>query len=96
VDLLRGPVLKSGVPTPGIVPEFDVPHNVTASVFTSGILGAIDAFVLQRREERLGHRIIVTYPGAADGLPEVMYLQRLGELAGRVVAAAIRIKPNSV
>jgi hypothetical protein len=36
-------------------------------VFTSGILGAVDTLVLQRREERLRHRIIVADPGAADG-----------------------------
>ncbi len=35
VDLFRGPVLKPGVPTPGIAPEFDVPHNVAASVLTA-------------------------------------------------------------
>ena len=95
-DLLRGAVLKSGVPAPRIVPEFDVPHNVTARVLTGRILGAIDTLVLQRREERLGHRIIVADPGAADGLPEAVLLQRLSELAGRVVAAAIAVKPKSV
>jgi len=41
VDLLRGPVLKSGVPTLRIVPEFDVPHNVAARMLTSRILGAV-------------------------------------------------------
>jgi hypothetical protein len=61
-------------------------------MLTSGILGAIDAFVLQRREERFRHRIIVADPGAADGLPEAVLLQRPGELAGRVVTAAIRMK----
>jgi hypothetical protein len=28
------------------------------------ILGAVDALVLQRGEERFGHRIIVAYPGS--------------------------------
>ena len=95
VDLLRGPVLKSGVPTSRIVPEFDVPHNVTARVFTSRILGAVNTLVLKRGEERLGHRIIVADPGAADGLPEVIFLQRLSELPGRVIAAAVRME-NSI
>src|SRR4029077_14589530 len=45
----------------------------------------LDTFVLKSGEERLRHSIVVTYPGAADGLPEVMYLQRPGELTGRVV-----------
>ncbi len=95
VDLLRSPVLKSGVPTPRIVPEFDVPHNVPARMLTSRILGAVDTLVLKRGEERLRHSIIVAYPGAADGLPEVMYLQRLSELTGRVVAAAVRMENST-
>ena len=95
VDLLRGPVLKSGVPTLRIVPEFDVPHNVAAGMFASRILGAVDALVLKRSKERLGHRIIVAYTGMADGLPEVMYLQRPGELTGRVAAAAVRMENST-
>src|SRR5689334_15726771 len=96
MDLLRGPVLKSGVPTLRIVPEFDVPHNVTARMLTGRILGAVDTLVLKRGEERLGHRIIVADPGAADGLPEVMHLQRPGELTGRVVAAAVRMENGTL
>src|SRR5205814_4768124 len=38
VDFLRGPVLKSGVPALRIVPEFDVPHNITVRVLASRIL----------------------------------------------------------
>src|SRR5207253_7927825 len=68
VDLLRRPVLNSGVPTPRIVPEFDVPHNVAARMLAGRILGTVDTLVLQRGEERLRHGIVVTYPGAADGL----------------------------
>src|ERR1700730_17211294 len=96
VDLLRGPVLKSGVPTPQIVPEFDIPHNVAARMLTGRILGAVDTLVLKRGEERLRHSIVVTYPGAADGLLEVMYLQRPGELTGRVVAAAVRMENSTL
>jgi hypothetical protein len=85
VDLPRGPVLKSGVPTLRIVPEFDVPHNVMARVLAGRILGAVNPLVLQRREERLGHRIVIADPGAAGGLPEAVFLQRRRELAGRVI-----------
>ena len=60
VDLLRSPVLKSGVPTPLIVPEFDVPHNVAARMLTGRILGAVDALVFKRGEERLRHGISVS------------------------------------
>ena len=38
MDLLRGPVLESGVPTLRIVPEFDVPHNVPARVLLAQTL----------------------------------------------------------
>jgi hypothetical protein len=51
VDLLRGPVLKPGVPTLQIIPEFDVPDNVAASVFPGRILGTVNALVLQCCEE---------------------------------------------
>src|SRR5260370_15251661 len=88
-DLPWGPVLKAGVPALRIVPEFDVPHDVPARVLTSRILGPVDALVLQCGEERFGHRIIVADPGAADGMPEVMLLQRPCELLGCVVAAAV-------
>src|SRR5271168_215552 len=61
-------------------------------MLTGRILGAVDTLVLKCGEERLRHSIIVTYPGAADGLPEVMHLQRPGELTGRVIAAAVRME----
>jgi hypothetical protein len=96
VDLSWDPILKSGVPALRIVPEFDVPYNVPARVLAGRILGPVDALVLQRGEEGLGHRIIVAYPGAADGMPEVIFLERPGELPGSVIAAAVGIKPNSV
>jgi hypothetical protein len=82
VDLLRRPVLESGVPTLRIVPEFDVPDNVTVRMIASRILGTVNPLVLQCSEERLRHRIIVAYPGAAGGLAEAMLLQRRRELTG--------------
>jgi len=86
-DLSWRPVLKPGVPAFRIVPEFNVPHNVPARMLAGRILGTVDALVLQSGEERFGHRIIVTYPGAADGMPEAIFLQRAGELLRRVIAA---------
>jgi hypothetical protein len=56
VDLLRGPVLESGVPTSGIVPEFDVPDDVAARVLTTRVFGAVNALILQGSEERFRHR----------------------------------------
>ena len=87
MDLLRGPVLKSGVPTSAIVPELDVPGNVTVCVRPGRILGTVNSLVLQDSEERFSHRVIVANSGPADRMPELMLLQRPGELAGRVIAA---------
>jgi len=91
-NLLRGPVLKPGVPTLGIVPEFDVPHHVPARVLLGRVLGPVDALVLQRGEERLRHSIVVTDAGAADGLADIMPFQRRRELARRVIAAAVGVE----
>ena len=96
VGLLRAPVLESGVPAFRIIPEFDVPNNVTVRMFASRILGTVNPLVLQCSEEGLGHRIVVADPGAADGLAEAMLLQGRRELAGCVIAAAVGVKPNSV
>ena len=71
MDLLRGPVLKSGVPTLRIVPEFDVPHDITVRVLASRILGTMNPLGLQDSEERFRHYIIVADPGTADRMPEV-------------------------
>src|SRR5260370_4153708 len=65
-------------------------------MLTGRIRGGVDTLVLKRGEKRLRHSVIVTYPGAADGLPEVMNLQRLGELTGRVVAAAVRMENSTL
>src|ERR1022692_3295235 len=91
-DLSWRPVLKPGVPAFWIVPEFNVPHNVPARVLTGRILGTVNALVLQSGEERLRDRIIVTYPGAPDGMPEAIFLQRAGELLRRVIAAAVGVE----
>src|SRR6201989_1201389 len=80
------------MPTPRIVPEFDVPHNVTARMLTGRILGAMNPLVLQCSEERFGHCIVIADPGAADGLAKGMPLPRRRELEVGVIAAAIRVK----
>src|SRR6266851_10181761 len=64
-------------------------------MLTGRILGAVDALVLQSGEERFGHRIVVADPGAPDGMPEVIFSQRLRELPGCVVAAPVGVK-NSI
>src|SRR5437667_9813052 len=61
-------------------------------MLTGRVLGSVDSFVLPGSEERFSHRIIVTDPRAANGMPEIMLAQRRGELLGRVVAAAIGVK----
>jgi hypothetical protein len=60
VDLLRGPVLEPRVPTSGVVPEFDVPYDVTAGVLTCRVLSTVNALILQGSEERFRHRVSVS------------------------------------
>ena len=55
--------------------------NVAASVLTSRILGTVSSLIFRYSEERLGHRIIVANPGAADSMTEIMPLKRRRELA---------------
>ena len=64
-------------------------------VLAGRILGTVDALVLQSGEERFGHRIIVAYPGAADGMPDAIFLQRTGKLPGRVIAAAVGVENSA-
>src|ERR1017187_8672015 len=92
VDLLRGPVLKSRVPTSAIVPELDIGGYVTMCVRSCRILSTVDSLVLQDSEERFSHRVIVANSGPAYRIQELMLLQRPGELAGCIVAAAIRME----
>ena len=92
VDLVWGLVGECRVESFGIVSEFDVPGNIVDGVAAGRVLGAVDPLVLQGGEERFGHRIIVAYPGAPDGMPEVIFPQRPGELLGRVVAAAVGVE----
>jgi hypothetical protein len=49
----------------------------------------VDQLILERGVERLGHRVVVADPGAPDGMPDIVPLQRLRELPGRVVAASV-------
>jgi hypothetical protein len=50
-----GPVLKPRVPTPRIVPEFDVPNNVSAGMLSGRVLRAVDPLVLQGGKAGLCH-----------------------------------------
>jgi hypothetical protein len=61
-------------------------------VLAGRILGAVNALVLECREERLGHRIVIADSGPAGRVPEAVFLQRHRELAGRVIAAAIGVE----
>ena len=63
-------------------------------MIASRILGTVNSLVLQCSEERLRHRIVIAYPGTADGLAEAMRFQRRRELAGCVIAAAVGVKEN--
>ena len=78
--------------TSGIVSDFYVTRNVVHGVFPGRILGAINAFVLQCREERLGHRIVIADSGAAGGVDT-----ELGAKGGpNPAAAVVKITPADI
>ena len=52
----------------------------------------MNTLVLQCREERFGHRVIVTDSGAADRLAQPELVEVAGELVGGVVATAIGVE----
>jgi hypothetical protein len=77
VDLPWGSVLKSGVPTSEIVPEPDVPVNVTVCVRSGRKLGTVNSLVLQDSEERFSHRVIIANSGPAGRMPELCFFSVL-------------------
>ena len=87
MDLVWGLIAEPRVETFRIVVHFDVPGNVAPSVFPGGINGPVDELVLQCREERFRHRVVIAYPGPPHRLPDVVAGQDLGELRGGVIAA---------
>ena len=68
-DLSGGLVGEPRMPTLRIVPELDPTRNVSIRAFPGRILRAVDEFILQRREERFGHRIVVTLTGYSTREP---------------------------
>jgi hypothetical protein len=68
------------VETLSIVSDFDVSRNVAAGVFACGIDCAVDEFIFQCAEERLGHGVVEADPGAADRLSQVECSEGGGEL----------------
>lgn len=83
-DLVRRFIAKLRVASAGIVAELDVSGNVTASVFPRRVDGTVDPLVLQRCEERFGHRVVVADAGPTDGLANSQFLQS-GAVVGRGV-----------
>jgi hypothetical protein len=83
-DLTWGLVAESRMETLGIVSQLDVARNIVHGVLPGRIRGTVDSLGFQGREERLGHGIVVTNSGAANGLPYVQTTQCCGELGGRI------------
>ena len=94
MDLPWGPIAEPRVETPRILVHFDVPGNVASSMFPGRINGAVDELILQCREERFRHRIIVTDPGPPNRLPDIVTGQDRGELRGRWPDTPTSVNPK--
>jgi hypothetical protein len=57
-------------PSP-IIEDFNVVGNILFGFVPCRINGAVHPLILQDRKKGFGQRIIVTAPGAAQGLPHV-------------------------
>ena len=65
VDLPQDPVLKSGMPTLRIVPEFDVPHHVAACMLTGRIVSAMNPLVFNAaKNESARESVTAALPGS--------------------------------
>jgi hypothetical protein len=68
------------VETLGIVSDFDVSRNVSSGVVAGGVDGAVDEFIFQGVEERLGHGVVEADSGATDRLSQVERGEDVSEL----------------
>src|SRR5437899_613624 len=79
-------VVQPGVEPFRVVPELDIAGDVRSRVCAGWVRGSVNAFVLQCREERLGHRVIIADSGSSYRLAQSEFTDGAGELIGGVIA----------
>jgi hypothetical protein len=84
------------VETVFIIEAFDIFDNLLSGLPACDEGHTVEPFVLQCAEEGFRHRIVPAHSGAPDGLPHVQANEFLGEVIGRVIRAAVGVKPSSV
>ena len=72
-----------------IVEDLDVVRNILLGFLSGRVHGAVDAFVLQRREERFSEGVVPADPGPAEGLAEVEFVEFGPEFGGGVLGAVV-------
>ena len=82
--------------TSPIIAELDPPRNIFPGMLAGRVNGAVDQLDFQRTVDRFRQRIVIADSRAADGLAYPEPLQRVSELAGRVIAAAVAVEYRTV
>ncbi len=85
VNLYRGPVAERRVETSPIVEALDVFDNLAAGLCAGRVDGAVEPLILERPEERFGHRVIPADSGPADRGPHLVGVEFGAELDRRVL-----------
>jgi hypothetical protein len=88
--------MQRGVSGPSIVVSFDPEECVLADFGEIVPWSGVDDFFFVGSEERLGDCVVVTGGTPAHGAAHAVDRAEAGEFLRGVLAAAVRIKPNSV
>ena len=96
MGLFWGSVPEAGVKPSGIIEPLNVFDNSPTGMVSGGEHGAVDQFILQRAEERFGHRVVPTHAGAPGRGSQIVPAEQDPEFARRVLGTAIGAKQNPV
>ena len=91
VDFVWPAVIERGVTPPAVVEPLDVGDDITPGLRLRRVNGPVDAFVLQRREERFGHRVIPAHARAAHRGTHAQTGHQSPELGRGANAATVRV-----
>lgn len=81
VDIVGVPVTENRMPTMTVVNPFGVGNDIASRLLLRGVDRAVDAFILQCRDERFGHCVVPTRrscpsrTASQDGPPRLRWLR---------------------